>query len=96
MVGHGWSSHLDPCGIYGVVAYTNCVHKMITALGWTSISIVGHSMGTQVGCAYSGTFNEKIDKLALIEGMGPLVMPSDAAPKILRKLLKMMIHFKTK
>jgi pimeloyl-ACP methyl ester carboxylesterase len=50
-----------------------------------NITLVGHSMGAAVACLYAASFPEHIDKLVLLEGVGPLARPAVDAAKHVRK-----------
>lgn len=86
-IGHGHSDHLPVSGIYDTVKSTYHINSMVKALEWTTNDLVCHSMGTQLGIAYAGTFPEKVNKIVCIEGFGPLVQPAESTAKILRKAI---------
>jgi pimeloyl-ACP methyl ester carboxylesterase len=49
--------------------------------------IIGHSMGASISVMYAATFPEKVDKLVLIEGFGPLTAKVENTVRNLRKAL---------
>lgn len=51
----------------------------------TAVSVVGHSMGGTVATLYAGTFPERVERLALLEGTGPLDNPFESAPIRMRR-----------
>ncbi len=87
-IGHGRSSHLPLSSTYDTVRSASYVHKMVGKLGWKTFHIVGHSMGTQIGVAYAGTFPETVERQVLIEGLGPLVQPADTTTRNLRRAIE--------
>ena len=51
-------------------------------------ALVGHSMGGTVATLYAGAFPERVTKLALLEGTGPLDNPPGVAPIRMRKWIE--------
>lgn len=47
--------------------------------------VVGHSMGGTVASLFAGTFPERVEKLALLEGFGPPDNPPEVAPDRMRR-----------
>jgi len=69
--GHGDSDWIGAGGYYHFPDYLADLHDLIAKVGRARVSLVGHSMGGGVAAYYSGSFPERIHKLALLEGMGP-------------------------
>lgn len=53
-----------------------------------SFSLVGHSMGGTVATLYAGAFPERVEKLVLLEGTGPIDNPPGVAPIRMRKWIE--------
>ena len=53
-----------------------------------NIHLVGHSMGGTVATLFAGAFPERIEKLVLLEGTGPLDNPPGVAPIRMRKWIE--------
>lgn len=53
-----------------------------------TFSLVGHSMGGTVATLFAGAFPERIEKLVLLEGTGPLDNPAGVAPIRMRKWIE--------
>ena len=88
-IGHGWSGHLSSCSAsYGGPKYVSSVHQFVEQLGWEKLDIVAHSMGTGVGLLYAGAFPEKVKKLVMIDGFGPVTYPAERSAKALRKSIE--------
>ncbi len=71
--GHGLSSHKSADGppmMVGEAAFY--VHEAVTKLEWDTFALIGHSMGSAVGLLYAASFPERVDKLILLEGAGPM------------------------
>jgi pimeloyl-ACP methyl ester carboxylesterase len=69
--GHGDSDWIGPGGYYHFIDYLADVHDLVGKLGARTLSIVGHSMGGSVASYYTGTYPERVHRLALLEGLGP-------------------------
>ena len=70
--GHGHSSHL-PAGIsYHYVDYVSAVINAAEALGLERYTLLGHSLGAGIASLVAAATPQRIDRLFLIEGLGPL------------------------
>lgn len=70
--GHGHSSHL-PAGIsYHYVDYVSAVLSAADALGLERYSLLGHSLGAGIASLAAAATAQRIERLLLIEGLGPL------------------------
>jgi pimeloyl-ACP methyl ester carboxylesterase len=70
--GHGHSSHL-PAGIsYHYVDYVSAVVSAAEALGLERYTLLGHSLGAGIASLVAAATPQRIDRLFLIEGLGPL------------------------
>jgi len=70
--GHGHSDHLPPGMQYHLVDYVRAVLGAIDALGLTRCHLMGHSLGAGIGSMVAAAKPERIDRLLLIEGLGPI------------------------
>ena len=69
--GHGHSDH-RPAGVhYHFVDFVPDVLMAADALGWESFTLLGHSLGAGVAAFAAATAPERVERLALIEGLGP-------------------------
>lgn len=83
--GHGKSSHYGdrPPMVLAETAFY--VAEALRSLSWNeNITLIGHSMGASVACLYAAAFPEQIQKLLLIEGVGPLARPAVDSAKHVR------------
>ena len=88
-LGHGKSTHINPDATYSSTpAGVAIVNEIVESLGWESSNILGHSMGAGISLMFAGTFPEKVNKLVLIEGLGPVTAEPEATPKNLRKSIE--------
>lgn len=70
--GHGHSSHL-PAGIsYHYVDYVGAVISAADALGLERYTLLGHSLGAGIASLVAAATPQRIERLFLIEGLGPL------------------------
>ena len=85
--GHGHSDHRPPGDAYHFVDYVAIVVEAADTLGWDRFSFLGHSLGAGIACIAAPMLAERVEKLALIEGLGPSVAPDHAAPERLLQAL---------
>lgn len=83
LLGHGKSSHSTSAPTV-LAEYVYYVHAALDALDWKDCILVGHSMGAAVGCMMAASFPERIQKLVLLEGAGPLARPVDRTSQHVR------------
>lgn len=82
--GHGQSDHRPPGVGYHFVDWTVDAAAAAEALGWERYALLGHSMGAGIASLLAGTLPERITRLVLIEGLGPLSCAVEDAPARLR------------
>ena len=70
--GHGHSDHLPEGALYHFVDYVRCALAAAHALGLKRYSLLGHSMGAGIASLMAAAAPASIDRLALIEGLGPI------------------------
>lgn len=70
--GHGHSDHLPPGMAYHFVDYVRAVLQAFDALGLTRFHLLGHSLGAGIASLAAAARPERIDRLVLIEGLGPI------------------------
>jgi len=81
--GHGRSAHLPPGATrYHVVDYVDHVLNAADALQLQRFNLLGHSLGAGVASLTASAAPARIEKLALIEGLGPLA--DDGAQTLVR------------
>lgn len=78
--GHGLSDH-RPRGVpYHYVDWVIDIAALASVLGWERFSILGHSMGAGIATLFAGTFPNRVSRLVLLDGLGPLTADPDQAP----------------
>lgn len=70
--GHGHSDHLPPGTHYHFVDYVRGVLAAADALGLERFDLLGHSLGAGIAALVAAAAPERIRRLLLIEGLGPL------------------------
>ncbi len=83
--GHGDSGWVGAGGYYHFPDYVFDLDCVVRALHVNQFKLVGHSMGGTISFLYAGTFPERVTRLVLIEGIGPLAMSFADAPTRMEK-----------
>ena len=85
--GHGESEHLPPGATYLFLDLVALVHAATVALGLERFMLLGHSLGAAISSTLAGTFPDRIERVALIEGLGPVTEPMRDLPERFAKAL---------
>lgn len=88
LAGHGRSQHRHPGVVHHFIDWAPEVVAAADKLGWENFALIGHSMGAGISTLIAGTFPERIHKLVLLEGAGPLAADAAMAPTQLAKALE--------
>lgn len=88
LIGHGHSDHLPAVAMYYYIEWIEHVLNVADYLGFTEFSLLGHSMGAGIAPIVAACAAEKVTSLFLIEGIGPLCDPANAAVLRLKSHLK--------
>ena len=86
--GHGHSAHRPPGMVYHFVDYVADVAHAVKSLGWRQLTLLGHSLGANVAMVFAATCPELVDRLVLIDGVGPTSGDADQAVARLRDALE--------
>lgn len=70
--GHGHSDHLAPGTRYHYLDYVRAVLAAADVLQLDRYSLLGHSLGAGIAALTAAAMPERIERLLLIEGLGPL------------------------
>jgi len=70
--GHGHSDHLGAGASYHYLDYVQVVLAAADALRLDRYSLLGHSLGAGIAALVAAASPERIERLLLIEGLGPL------------------------
>ena len=86
--GHGGSAHRMPGYDYVFVDWIHDVLDVLDALGWLSANLLGHSMGGAIATMVAAGAPERVERLALIEALGPISGKADEAGSRLQMAVK--------
>jgi len=85
--GHGYSYHRKDDRGYPFTDWVTVVMEVLDLLAWPKATLMGHSLGGGVAALYASVLPEKVSRLILIESLGAVTLPPEAAPERLRKYL---------
>ena len=83
--GHGASSHRANGYDYAFVDWIHDALDALDALGWQRARLLGHSMGAAIATLVAASAPERVERMALIEALGPLAGAADQAGMRLRE-----------
>ena len=79
MRGFGASDRVGPGGYYHFPDYVADLDVLVEQLAPARLAVVGHSMGGTISCLFTGSHPERVERLALLEGLGALDLGPDVA-----------------
>lgn len=89
LAGHGKSGHRAGTAPYNIWEDVAEIFALADQLGWERFTLLGHSRGAIISVLAAGTFPERIERLALIEGLWPEPhYPSDAPEQLARSIVE--------
>jgi pimeloyl-ACP methyl ester carboxylesterase len=88
MAGHGHSQHRPIGAEYSLWEYAHDILQVAEQFGWQRFSLLGHSLGAIVSVLLAGALPERVQRLALIDGLLPFTGEADSAPAKLGQSLK--------
>ena len=80
LAGHGRSQHRHPSVVHHFIDWAPEIAAVADQLGWESFELIGHSMGAGISTLVAGTFPDRVKRLVLLEGAGPLAADAAMAP----------------
>ena len=86
--GHGWSDHRPPDSRYHFVDYMPTVLDAMTALGWPSCVLLGHSLGAAIATFTAVVEPNRVQGIFLIDGLGPQSETPREAPGRLQRSIR--------
>lgn len=78
--GHGDTDRVGAGGYYHFFDYLADLDEVVRHVARERVSLVGHSMGGSVTAYFTGTFPDRVHRLALLEGLGAHAEPLSAVP----------------
>ncbi|MHB0820170.1 alpha/beta fold hydrolase [Stutzerimonas stutzeri] len=94
--GHGHSDHRPLGAAYNIWDYAHDVLQTAEQFGWQRFSLLGHSMGAIVAVLLAGAMPERVERLALIDGVVPFTGEAAGAPQKLGESLRALLKVKNK
>lgn len=94
--GFGDSARIPSGGYYHFADYVADVDGLVDAVGAPWLGVVGHSMGGGIAALFAGTRPEKVKKVAILEGLGPIADPPSLAVERMRKWLRDLARIERK
>ncbi len=88
LVGHGRSDHRPAGAWYHYVDYLGEILQAVDALGWSRFSLLGHSLGGAIAAVLAAAAPERVERLYLVESLGPISTPEARALPLLREALR--------
>lgn len=88
--GHGLSEHRHHTARYHFIDYLWDVDAALTALGWDSCHLVGHSMGGGVSTLYTAASPAHVRSVVVLDGLGPISSTGADTTMRLRKSMTVM------
>lgn len=85
--GHGWSGHRPNGMWYHYVDYLDELVEVLDLLAWPESVWLGHSLGGALLALLAAARPERVERLVLIESLGPLAGDSEHATTQLRRAL---------
>lgn len=85
--GHGLSDWRAAGARYHSLDHVDDVLAVADQLGWERFRLLGHSMGAGMSVLLAGALPERIEQIALIDGLGPYAGAPEQAAEILREAL---------
>ncbi|MFI2810437.1 MULTISPECIES: alpha/beta fold hydrolase [unclassified Microbulbifer] len=87
MAGHGQSYHRSRDANYNIWEEVEDVIGVSEALGWRRFSLLGHSRGAVSSMLTAGTFPNRVERLALVDGLVPPPARAEEAPENLARAI---------
>jgi pimeloyl-ACP methyl ester carboxylesterase len=85
--GHGHSCRRPPGSWYHLPDNLDDVAAVLEALGWERCHLLGHSLGGAVAVLYAAAVPDQVDRLLLVESLGPLPFRPGTGAETLRTAL---------
>ncbi len=87
--GHGKSGRSNA---YTFEHYIYDLHTVLERFDATPATIVGHSLGGQITARYAGIFPENVQRIVLLEGLGPPALPQPDADQFVRRYRERLLE----
>ncbi len=85
LAGHGRSAHRSAANWYAIADYLDEIGQVIDWFAWPSLDLLGHSLGAALASMYAAICPQRIRRLLLVEGLGPLTLDTQKTLEQLRR-----------
>lgn len=85
--GHGHSDHRPAGSRYHFFDFVADVLAAADVSGWQRFDLLGHSLGAAIAGCLAAAVPERVGRLMLLDGLGPLAEPPEQAPIRLTRAL---------
>jgi len=85
--GQGKSSHRADHTNY-FISWVSEVVTVADAMGWSTFNLIAHSMATGIAVMLAGALPSRIEKVVLLDHIGPASIAPEQAPKYLERALQ--------
>ncbi len=96
MAGHGHSGHRPSGAGYSLPDYALDVLHVAEQLGWDTFSLLGHSLGAIVSVIVAGALPQRVNRLALIDGLIPPLGEAETVAERMGEALQAQLHQSSK
>ncbi|MBT3147140.1 alpha/beta hydrolase [Neptunomonas phycophila] len=87
LAGHGHSDHRPPGDTYYIWENVSDLLSLMDLHGYNKVTLLGHSMGASVAVLFAALFPERVNRLYMIEGMGPPVYDEKKLPQLMAEAI---------
>ena len=94
--GHGRSGWRPQGTWYHYIDYVSDVIAVAEKFGWSKFSLLGHSLGGTVASVFAACRPQCVDKLLLIEALGPITAPAEDSLNQIRRGMDQRSAFEEK
>jgi pimeloyl-ACP methyl ester carboxylesterase len=88
--GFGLSDSIGAGGYYHFPDYVADLAELVDSLAPRRLAVVGHSMGGTIAALYAGAHPDRLERLALLEGLGPMATEPSVAVDRMQAWLRTM------
>jgi pimeloyl-ACP methyl ester carboxylesterase len=85
LAGHGKSDHRPPATWYPYADFLDDIAAVVAWFGWSATDLLGHSLGATLASTFAAINPDKVKRLLLIEGLGPLTQSAENTLDQLRR-----------
>ena len=85
LAGHGRSDHRPPATWYPYADFLDEIAAVIDWFGWSNVDLLGHSLGATLTSTFAAICPQRVRRLLLVEGLGPLTQVAEKTLDQLRR-----------